>query len=573
MNPRSLFVGRFALLGGVLTVGLCLLLVAGCKRGAKNTEPARDESAGVKPAPQPAPAPVNEPTPGGASGKQPPNITPPKDGWNPPVPGVQLPGANVPPGPGPNPTPGPVPPPGPLPAPGIPNPLGTGVIQTNPAPPLVPVAGQPPKDKKETDKKDGDKKESDKKDKPPEIKWPEDINGKKITDVMKDLEDPDPVIREFAARTLPLFGPPAQEDKVSALLIKRMQAANERDPGVRIAVFNAIGQIQFKNEIHNKEALRLLADAVDLSGPGGLIRLNAVQTIAMFGPKGSPAITKLTGQAITDPAYETRRNIANALGRVGFDETTGPNMKALTALADILAKDVSASVRMEALQSLMLLGPPWAAAKKAGMMGPPPINVKDAEIIVKYMKHRVGDPKAKPPLPATEKDKQVEIWARLVLMRFDPKEINDDNLDAFAKFLTTPDVGVKAQALQAIGIIGEMAGKKVDDVVRVMEDKGAPLQLTLASIQTLAAMGAGAKPALPSMKKMRDEKKKPLDEKMAEIKKQEAAMKGVDPQLAGEAIALDGLVKALEAAIKHIDEAKPTSPAVGSSGKDDPKKP
>ncbi len=419
---------------------------------------------------------------------------------------------------------------------------------------------QPPKDK---DKKEPDKKEPTKQ---PEFKWPTDLNGKDIAAVMKDMEDPDPATREFAARSLPAFGPPAQKANVSKLLVKRMTV--ERDPGVRIAVYNTVGQISFDNNADNVEALRLLADAVDKGLAGGISRVSAVQAIAMFGPKGQPAVTALTGIAMNDPAYETRRSIANTLGRVGFDEVRGPNMKALTALADVLAKDVSASVRMEALQSIMLLGPPWAAPKKLDDKGPPPIDVKSAEVIINFMKFRVGDPKLKrQPL---EKDKQVEIWARLVLMRFDPKEVNEDNLDAFARFLTGGEVGVKVQALQAIAIVGELAGKKVNDVVRVMEDATAPQQLTIVSIQTLMAMGAAAKPALPNLKKMLEEKKKPFDEKMAEIKKLEAAKEQIKPQLAGEVIALDNLIKSLEAAIKHIEGAKPMSPAIGDPP---PKKP
>ena len=70
-----------------------------------------------------------------------------------------------------------------------------------------------------------------------------------------------------------------------------------------------------------------------------------------------------------------------------------------------------------------------------------------------------------------EKDKQVEIWARLVLMRFDPKEINDDNLDAFARHLTGAEVGVKIQALNAIGMMGELAAKKLDAVLPVLNDE------------------------------------------------------------------------------------------------------
>lgn len=404
------------------------------------------------------------------------------------------------------------------------------------------AAAQPPKEQ-EPEKKEPTK--------AGEPKWPLDVNGKDIKAVMKDMEDPDPTIREFAARTLPAFGPPAQKGDVSKLLLKRM--ATEKDPGVRFAVWNAVGSIAFDSEADNKEAIRILAGVVDTAISGGSSRYQAVQTISMFGPKGEGAIAALCGIALKDVSYETRRVIASALGRAGFNETTGPNMRALTTLADILAKDESAAVRLEALQALMLLGPPWAEVKKPGDKTPPAIKTESAGVIIRYMKHRVGDPKAK--LAPLEKDKQVEIWARLVLMRFDPKEINEENLDAFARHLTSPDVGVKVQALQAIAYMGETGARKLDAVLRVLWEKDIPIQLTVTTVHVLEAMGGGAKPALPELRKFIVETKKdgekiagskPLEKLTAEeLRKKQTS---------------EELVRIVEKAIKHIEEAKVINP-------------
>ena len=416
------------------------------------------------------------------------------------------------------------------------------------------------------DKKQPDKKEPDKKEEPkiPEIKWPETVNGKDLPTILKDVEDPDPVLREFGARSLPQFGPPAAEANISKLLIRRMQV--EKDPGVKAAVYSAVGGIQFKNEADNKEAMRLLVIAVDGASPGSSLRLAAVQAIGQFGSKGSESIITLTGVAMNDPSYGTRQNIANALGRVGFHDTAGPNMRALTALADKLARDESAAVRMEALQALMMLGPPWAGPKPKDAKMPPPIDTVNAGKIIQFMRARVGDPKLK--IPAPEKDKQVEIWARLVLMRFDPKEINDENLDAITRYLTGADDGVKLQALQALGLVGEGASKKLNDVLRLLDDPKAPYQVTVHAIQVMAAMGAGAKPALPDLGKFLETKKKELAAKRIEL-----AKKKDDLTLIGEVAQLEAIIKILEGAMKHIEEAKPLSPAGSSDAKDPPKKP
>lgn len=393
-------------------------------------------------------------------------------------------------------------------------------------------------------KKDPDPKEA----KTPEIKWPTDINGKDIAAVMKDMESTDPLIREFAANTLPLFGPPAQKGAVSKLLLKRMTA--EKDPGVRAAVFAAVGQISFESDADNKEALRLLVDAVVKGTPGGITRYNAVQTIAAFGPKGDGAIPVLTGNVLIDPSYSTRQSVARTLAHIGFSETGGPNMRALVTLADRLAYDECAAVRMEALQGLVKLGPPWAEVRKKDDKTPIVIKTSDAAIICKFMRARIGDPKAK--LQPLEKDKQVEIWARLVLMRFDPKEVNEENLDAFAKFLSGAEVGVKAQALNALAMLGEGATKKVTDILRLVENKDENVQVQIAAVNALGAIGAGAKEALPSLRKL-------LADTKAELPKK----KDQDKEFA------EQMIKLLERVIKHIDEAKPMSPAVSEP----PKKP
>jgi hypothetical protein len=278
-----------------------------------------------------------------------------------------------------------------------------------------------------------------------------------------------------------------------------------------------------------------------------------VQTLAMFGPKAEGAITALTGNALGDVSYQTRQSIANALGRVGFNEKTGPNMKAMRALANQLARDPSAAVRTEALQALMLLGPPWAEVMQPGAKQPPPINTKDAAEIVRFMRARIGDPTAKPPVPPAEKDKQVAIWARLVLMRFDTKELNDTNLDAFAKYLSETDIGVKLQALQAIGIMGEVASKKLAEVVRVLNDKTMPRGVTVTTVNVLTAMGAGAKPAVPDLKKLAAETK-------AAAEKKKGDEKAADEEF----------VKLIESAIKQIEEAKSMSPSGAGT---EPKKP
>lgn len=416
-----------------------------------------------------------------------------------------------------------------------------------------PAAGQPtgtgrdpPKDKEKEPSKGPTK--------VPEPKWPTNIAGKGVQDWLKEVTDPDPSVREFALKTLPNFGPDARKP-ASKLLIARMTL--EKDPGVRIAVFNTAATLGLE-DADVKEAVRILALTANEGMPGGLSRLHAVQTLAMVGPKAEPAVSSLVGPPCLDPAYETRRSVANTLGRIGIDEVTGPNHKALGALSGTLAKDVCAAVRMEALQSLVLLGPPWAEKRPPDAKGPPKIDWKAASVVADNMRARLGTSKTKGPVEA---DKQLEIWCRVVLMRFDEKEINSQNLGAIAKHIDPKsELGPKLQGLAALALFGESAGKQIDAVVGVLDDSD-PAVLSSA-LTTLASMGVEAKPALPELEKLekrwetkREEKKKDPEFVKALVNLKPDEVKFVHANLPEEQVR-----KAVADTIEFIKKSKPGLP-------------
>lgn len=431
-----------------------------------------------------------------------------------------------------------------------------------------PPAAVQPKDPPKTDLKDMP---------PPkgsmmtEYKWPTIIGGKKIEEWLKEAtESPDPAVREYALKALPNFGPSARA-VCSSKLIKRMAFPSERgedDPGVRITLFDVAATLGFESAKDEAEAIRILGLTANRGQDGGLARLHAVRTLGLFGPKAEAAVNDLVGPPCNDPAYETRRWVANTLGRIAANETKGPNSKALRALSGQLARDRSAAVRMEALQSLVLLGPPWAAERKAGGLIPP-IDTAEAKIVADNMRTRLGMNTAKKvPL---ETDKQAEIWCRLVLMRFDPKEINDDNLNALAQYLDpkNPDLGAKVQALQAIAILGEGGAKKIDDVIKLatiddsVKDLAEVQQLVLTTALTaLREMGDSAKPAIPALERL---EKKLIELKEAKLKqeafkKEFLALKKEDQQLVLDNMPEELLRKVVAASIKWIKDSKPGMP-------------
>ena len=295
----------------------------------------------------------------------------------------------------------------------------------------------------------------------------------------------------------------------------------------------------------------------------------------MFGPKAEKAIVQLTGRACSDPAYETRRTIAGCLAQVGYDEKNGPNIKALRKLAGTFCHDASAAVRMEALQSLVLLGPPWAGpSPKKGVPGP--INWKSAQDIAVEMRKRLVVRKT---LGIVEQDKQLEIWCRVVLMRFDQKELTSGvHMKEIAKNLDgMSELGPKLQALQALALFGEDAGSQVDAIVPLLKDGDTTVLRT--ALTTLARMGEKGRPALDELEKtekywieQREERKK-----NPEVLKYVATLTDAQKKVFFDNLNEEMLRRDVAFTIKYIKDSKPGKPggdmAVAVPPKTDDKKP
>lgn len=347
--------------------------------------------------------------------------------------------------------------------------------------------------------------------------WPTDIFGKKPADFVKDLADLDPFVRQTALRALPNFGPTVKKEAgVAKGILARMNFEKELDPGVRAAAFEAAGAIGFDDGNDFDEAVRLLYVTADQAQKGGAARLYAVQALTTVGPKAWKAVPFLTAPNVyDDPAYETRQAVATCLGVIAFNDYTGPSPKALTCLAEKLAHDRSAAVRLAAMQSLVLLGPPFLP-RPPGSSAVPLKDAKDPKDLPKRdeaatakltesIRRRLAPVKGDKggATGLVEKDPQVEVFVRLALMRFDPKEIDDENLTGITKYLSRPDTGVKLVALNSLTTLGgEPASRKIDDVVKALGDEH-PM-VAAAAATCLVGMGDKAKPALPALEKLKD---------------------------------------------------------------------
>jgi hypothetical protein len=165
----------------------------------------------------------------------------------------------------------------------------------------------------------------------------------------------------------------------------------------------------------------------------------------------------------------------------------------------------------------VLLGPPWAEVRKANDKNPPKIDQTGADKVADNMRARlgVGGPKAAP--GGKEMDKQLEIWCRVVLMRFDTKEITPANLTAIGKHIDpnpNGELGPKLQALQALALFGEQAAPQLEAVAKVVNDDD-PLVVATA-MNCLGSMGVKAQGCIAELQKVEKKWEKKREDRMAE---------------------------------------------------------
>jgi HEAT repeat protein len=327
--------------------------------------------------------------------------------------------------------------------------------------------------------------------------WPKEIGGKDLNAWLKELKDSkDAAVRDAAVKAIPLFGPDARRPALDPLLAA-LRA--ERDPGVRLNVIGLLGTIGAENAKEAEKIAKALALALANSGPGGPTRLHLVRALANYGDDAAAAITEVLS-VITDPSYETRRAAAFALGRLAFnapdpkDPKKGPDLRALKGLANTMLKDSSAVVRLEAVQSMILLGPP---AYK-------PDNPADYVAAIK--------PFLDPVLvqQKVEDDKGVQIWLQVLVMRYDGSQLTDLNIAKISGAINSPDPGARFHALTALAMLGEKAKPAVPVMAAALRFDEP--ELVLAAVEALKALGEHARQALPELERLKAQREAAKDE-------------------------------------------------------------
>lgn len=333
---------------------------------------------------------------------------------------------------------------------------------------------------------------------PPEkkdnINWPKEVNGKSLEATVKDIRtNTDPAVREAAIRALPLFGPKGREQGADELL--EAMTTKESDWNVRLAAIGVAPAVLL--------GLAKAADTQLNTGLGIIVgtltndylaaRYEAIVACAACGPYlrtvQPSAIEKLKTCSRLGASWQLRRAAAAALGSVGQGMQTGdnpedkspPDTGAVTGLLDVLKTDNCAAVRQEAVNALIVVGPVASGQQKTW------------RTTLDYVLNK-----------SNEKDKNVLLWVHVLIIRNDPNGLkgNELHLDAIAKVLGSPDALLRLEACRALGLLGEEAVTKLQDLIDIINKEKEAL-VVVAAIIAVTAMPSKDAVTVPILKNVK----------------------------------------------------------------------
>jgi HEAT repeat protein len=320
--------------------------------------------------------------------------------------------------------------------------------------------------------------------KPPE--WPKEIDGKDLKGWLVELkESPDGAIREQAVKIIPQFGPSARKEALNTFVTV---LGRETDPGVRVNIIILLGSIAPDDAVEGRKVVEPLKNLLANSANGSPMRLYSARALTNLAAYAQDTLPQYKA-ASEDNSWETRLAVAQAMGVIfrPVDEKKGPNLGALDLLKDRLKTEKSAAVRMELVQSLLVLGPP---AFKDPMEYP--------KVVGPYFKAVTDHMKV-------EKDKAIQVWLYMLLMRYDGSQLTDTTIKKIADHVVGPEIPARVAALRALGLLDERAKPYIPtmlDAVKLDEPT-----TKLEALNALSALRTNAREAIPELEKLKNDSK------------------------------------------------------------------
>jgi hypothetical protein len=303
--------------------------------------------------------------------------------------------------------------------------------------------------------------------------FPTQIGGHTLEEWIKDIDSPDPSIREQAIQTVLAFGPAAR--KAIPAITRQVKQLNDIGPQ-SFAIMALADLVQpavaAPTDQWINDAIRALISVVD--SPQAVIRFRAATTLGYMGPQARAAVRDLIPRVTDRSSWEIRKAACFALGAVGRDDLGYPLVEAQEALAKGVTDRESRGVRLEALQAVIRLGAPAPG--------------KAVPQLVNALKQRM----------AQERDKTLLIWVRVAALALVPTDISDKNLAPIVKEIKSPDADVRSTAIKAIALMGPAAKFAVQDVIEALTKSTDPAT-TVELCGALGRMGEHAERAIGAL--------------------------------------------------------------------------
>ena len=334
--------------------------------------------------------------------------------------------------------------------------------------------------------------------------YPKGVSGKPLEHWLKEMSiDPnneipfqiDAQIRETAVRNLVYFGPDVR-DKVVKPLIATI--TKDPDPGVQVAAITIISNMGFDFRAKTKPVIVVLKNRLKEPTTPAVVKMYCLRSLASFGSDAREVTDVISAIRLQtkNPSWETRREVAIALGIIGSPEApktpsdppNPPSEEAMNVLMDNMLADPSVAVRTEVVKSLLMIGPPR------------PKNPNEyAAAIMSFLK------KVTPRIEFENKnkkgDKGVYVWLLLLEILYDDRTL-DANIKKIEEVIKAPDDPFhRLAALQALGAMGPKAEKAVPAIVDALAYKEVPLRLT--AMYALMNIGNGARGAIARLEEIK----------------------------------------------------------------------
>jgi HEAT repeat protein len=307
---------------------------------------------------------------------------------------------------------------------------------------------------------------------------PYEIGGKRLDQWIQILQkDKDASARQQAIHSIVAFRQSARP-AVPALIDATgyADALLRGDAAAALGMLGAMDKAMDPDDV--PKAVAALSKLVGSYETQRTVRLQATLALAQFGTRARSAIPAVSGNANESMHWELRKGVCFTLGRIGMDTAKGPDPAAMTTLTTKLT-DPCAEVRLAAIMALSAMG----------------LSPRSAEVAL--------EKKALEPL-LNDSDKQVAIWARVLLMFLDEKLITTANLGHLSKTLVKdPDPKIRSTAARALGILGGKAKQALPDLLAGLNDRETEVVLTVVGV--LGQLSESARQVIPELERCMDD--------------------------------------------------------------------